>query len=136
MNSGIRSGDFARVLVALLGLLTATSCSTLGRATDPFSTGPEARAGRIEVTVQNLNFSDANFFAFRQGERIRLGSVTGKSDESFNLAWNFSLPLRFEAQLIGGQSCRVRDLMVDPGDELWVRIPTELSVTPCTVGKR
>jgi hypothetical protein len=24
---------------------------------------------------------------------------------------------------------------VDPGDELWIQIPTELSVTPCTVGK-
>ncbi len=52
------------------------------------------------------------------------------------MEWNVALPLHFEVQLIGGQSCRVREIMVDPGDELWVRIPGELSITPCRGSKR
>jgi len=136
MNIEIRNGTAARALFVLVGLLTATSCGTMARSADPFADGSRGGSGRLEVIVQNLNFGDANFFALRQGERIRLGSVTGKSDQSFNLAWNFSLPVRFEVQLVGGQNCRVRELMADPGDVLWVRIPSEVSITPCTVGKR
>lgn len=125
-----------RGLSTLVAILAAASCGVLGRAKDPYATGPDAGTGRIEVSVQNLNFNDAHFFAVRQGERIRLGYITGKSDESFNLDWDFAVPLSFEVQLVGGLACRVRDLVVDPGDLLWVRIPTEVSITPCTGGKR
>ena len=124
-----------RALVVLLGLLSAGACSTLGRSTDPFAEGPAAGIGQISVEVRNLNFNDANLFALRQGARIRMGSVTGKSDADFRLTWNFSLPLQFEAQLVGGRTCRVRSIIADPGDRLWIQIPSELSISPCTVGK-
>ena len=88
-----------------------------------------------DPNAKSINFNDANLFALRNGQRIRMGSVTGKSEEDFTLDWNFSLPLQFEAQLVGGRTCRVRSIMADPGDALWIQIPTELSITPCTVGK-
>ena len=131
------AGRAVRTMAVLLGLLSAGSClGKLGRAPDPFTTRPHAGTGAIEVEVQSLNFNDASIFAIRQGERIRLGTVTGKSDQTFTLDWNFALPLQFEAQLVGGRSCRVQELMVDPGDRLWLRIPVEVSITPCRVGKR
>ncbi len=116
--STVRAGHSARVLVVLLAALTAASCTgTPGRPTDPFTTGPRAGAGRIQVQVQNLNFNDASVYAIRRGQRIRLGTVTGKSDKNFTMDWNSAVPLRFEVQIIGGQDCRIRELMLAPGDE-------------------
>lgn len=135
--SKTRASPSAGVLSLLFAALAATSCAgNLGGQADPFTRGPRAGTGRIQVQVQNLNFNDANVYALRQGQRIRLGTVTGKSDKNFTMDWTFALPLQFEVQLIGGQSCRVREIMVDPGDELWVRIPSELSITPCRGSKR
>ena len=131
------AGHSARAMLVLLAALTAASCSgNVGRTSDPFTAGTRAGTGQIQVQIQNLNFNDANVYAIRQGQRIRLGTVTGKSDKDFTMDWSFALPLRFEIQLIGGQSCRVREIMVDPGDALWVRVPSELSITPCRGSKR
>jgi hypothetical protein len=87
------------------------------------------------VRVENQNFGDAVVHASRGGERVRLGGVTGKSEETFTMEWGFSLPLEFEINIVGGGRCLVRPLSVDPGDRVWVRIPTHLGASPCYSGK-
>ena len=121
-------------LVAALALLVgAAGCGTT-RALNPFAP-PSASETQIRVTIENQNFGDATIHALRGGERIRLGQVTGKSEQNFNVRWNFSLPMEFEIHIVGGQGCRVRPIPVDPGDRIWVRIPTELSLQACYSGK-
>lgn len=121
---------------ALLLLATA-SCRAPGRRIDnPFAApASREREGSIQVLVENQNFNDATVHAVRGGERIRLGEVTGKSEKSFTVRWNFSLPLEFDIHLIGGDGCGVRPMSVDPGDRVWVRIPTQVPQSPCYSGK-
>ncbi len=85
--------------------------------------------------MENLNFGDATVHALRGGERIRLGQVTGKSEKSFTIRWNFSVPLEFQVDLVGGEACGIQPMTVDPGDRIWVRIPTQVGPTPCYAGK-
>lgn len=107
-----------------------------GMAANPFApAGSRGNDGQVRVLVENHNFGDATIHALRGGERFRLGEVTGKSEKSFTVRWNFTLPMEFEVHLTGGGGCRVRAMTVDPGDRVWVRIPTEVSMSPCYSGK-
>lgn len=119
----------------LLALAAAavSSCGG-GRSLNPFAPAGE-REEEVRVSVENQNFGDATVYARRGGERIRLGSVTGKSDQTFTVKWRFSLPMEFDIQIIGGQGCRIRPLTVDPGDKVFVRIPVEVSTQACYSGK-
>lgn len=125
-----------RVLLILL-LPTAGGCfSRMGEARDPFSGTPSETEGRIRVEVQNLNFNDATIYAVRGGQEIRVGRLTGKTDERYNLSWAFTLPLQFRIDLVGGRRCSTIRIQVDPGDQLFVQIPSNVGVTPCRLIKR
>ena len=123
-------------MLAFLALFTTSSCvGGLAQRNDPFAGGPDAGVGQIRVEVRNLNSNDASFFAIRKGDRIRLGSIPGNSEGDFMLDWHFSLPLQFEAHMLGAFGCRAREITADPGDQLWVQIPALMAGTPCRVGK-
>jgi hypothetical protein len=125
-----------RGLLAGALFLLCTGCfGGLGRSRDPFHGGAEGGQGRISVRVENQNFGDAVVHASRGGERVRLGSVIGKSEETFIMEWRFSLSLEFEVNIVGGGRCLVTPLSVDPGDRIWVKIPTHLGASPCYSGK-
>lgn len=123
-----------RLAVAAFLVLLGTGCGSVSRVRNPFA-GGGGEEEQIRVRVENQNFNDATVHALRGGERIRLGEVTGKSDKSFTVRWNFSVPVEFEIHLVGGGSCVVRSFPVDPGDRIWVRIPTELYASICQAGK-
>lgn len=120
-----RPSPFAALVVPIL----LGACASAG---DPFS-GREA-AREIEIEVLNLNFSDATLHAVRIGQRIRLGTVTGKQSSTFTLDWPASLPLRIEIRLLGGQRCTTGELTVDPGDRLYLEIPVEIRGSPLCSG--
>lgn len=126
-----------RLAAAAALVLTLAACgSGAGRALNPFAPeGSRRNDGRVRVLIENQNFGDATVHALRGGERIRLGDVTGKSERSFTVRWNFSLPMEFEIHIVGGQGCRVRAMPVDPGDSVWVRIPTQVGMSACYSGK-
>ena len=106
--------------------LALTACAH--RAEAPFGGGAES----VEIEVRNDNFADATLHALRGGERIRLGIVTGHTARTFQLDWRFSQPLRIEIDLLAGGRCVTRDLQVDPGDELYLRIESQLgSMAAC-----
>ena len=122
-----------RITLAAFLLLATAGCGTKSRS--PFAGRAERGDEQSQVRIENHNFNDANVHALRGGERIRLGTATGKSDESFRVRWNVSLPLEFQISLVGGGSCRVRSMIVDPGDRVWVQIPSEISGSECIAGK-
>jgi len=120
-----------RLVCAALFALALTGCSR-AEAWNPFARGGR-RGGdeRVQVLVQNFNFNDATVHAVHGSERMRLGMVTGKTEKTFTVRWRFTLPMEFQIHLIGGLDCWVQPMSVDPGDRVWVRIPPELSATPC-----
>jgi len=122
--------------MALIALAPVGCIKSASRVDNPFApAGSREREGNIQVRVENLNFGDATVHALRGGERIRLGQVTGKSEKSFTVRWNFSLPLEFQVDLVGGGACGIQPMTVDPGDRIWVRIPPQLGSSPCYAGK-
>ena len=122
-----------RITLAVSLLLAAAGCGTKSRS--PF-TGPAERGSeQIQVRIENHNFNDATVHALRGGERIRLGTATGKTDEDFRVRWNSTFLIEFEISLVGGGSCRVRSMTVDPGDRVWVRIPNQIYGSDCISGK-
>ncbi|MDP2955498.1 MAG: hypothetical protein Q8N53_03685 [Longimicrobiales bacterium] len=132
----LRPRTLRAAALALLTLSLPACGKGPGRPTNPFApSGSRGNDGEVQVRVYNQNFGDATIHAVRGGQRFRLGEVTGKTEKSFTVRWNFSLPLEFEVHLTGGQGCRVRAMPVDPGDRVWVRIPTEVSMSPCYSGK-
>jgi len=92
---------FAGVLAAALAAGCATS-QTPDPATDPFDGGG---AGREDVllTVENNDFRDASIYALWNGVRRRVGSVTGKTSETFRMEWR-SEEIQLEIDFLGGGS--------------------------------
>ncbi len=124
---------FLRLAIVAGLVLVFTGCGAGARATrNPFAPrGSRGDDGTVQVLVDNQNFGDATVHAYRGSERFRLGQVTGKTERSFTVRWNFSLPMEFDIHLVGGGDCRVRAMAVDPGDQVRVRIPTQIDMSPC-----
>jgi hypothetical protein len=115
----------ARALVPVL-VLTGCSLAGGGASADPFSRPSQP----VTILVTNLNFNDATLWAVTRSERIRLGSVTGKTDRSFTVAARGADVWHVEIDLVGGEWCRTRDLAVDPGDVLDLQIALDVSRMP------
>lgn len=111
-----------RRLLQLSLLLALTSCATSagGRESrEAASHGDD----EIRIDILNHNFSDATIWAvIRESSRRRLGVVTGKTDETYVLEWDFTQPLRLEIDLLAGARCLTRPIDVDPGDILQLEI--------------
>ena len=122
------------LLGCVLALFLAGCFRGYGQPDNPFNESQGA-GGEISIRVDNQNFQDVTLYALRGGEPMRLGDIIGKSTGRFTVDWNFSLPLEFRAEMVGGGSCNIRSLNVDPGDRVWVRIPVNLGITPCESGK-
>ncbi len=101
----------------------------------PVSSGSSAE-DPIQVDVQNLNFNDVTIWAMRQGQRIRLGRVTGKTDQTFRIDWNVALPISFVIDVVGGRGCRTGQIGVDRDSKVWIAIPSNVGTQPCRIGRR
>ncbi len=115
-------------LVTLAAVALSTAACGSGRGpsgASPFNDGEAPTT--IQIQVRNLNFLDARLFAIRRGSRVRIGSITGKTDELFTLRWPFTDPLAIEIDLVGGGKCTTRSLMTDPGDLIELQIEGRLS---------
>ena len=87
---------------SLLVALGAIGCAT-APAEDPFEAA--GRRIRMRVDVANDNVADATIYAFRGLTRVRVGTVSGRSNGSFILDWPGELPLQFEISLFAGARC-------------------------------
>lgn len=122
--------------LAVVALVAATGCGAGSNVRNPFD-GSAARESesRLRVQIQNMNFNDITVFAVSSGQRVRLGSVTGKTDRDFRLAWNYANPISFEIDVVGGRGCGTQPLAVDPGARVWVQVPNQVGSTPCSSGR-
>jgi len=131
-----------RLLVAVSMVLATSACLQRGRpiGDDPFRGGSRGGGGgedsQLTVEVRNLNFNDISVFAFRRGERIRVGDITGKTDRTFQVPWAFSVPVQFRVEIVSGRSCTTRTVNGDPGAGIWIQVPADVGLSQCRVGRR
>lgn len=114
---------------ALAGVLvTAAACASASSDPgNPYSRDLDERR-EIRIEIQNHNFSDATVWALvRDGQRQRLGVVTGKTDSVFTIPWRFSELLRLEFDMVAGPRCTTENLSVDPGDSIEMQIGIEMA---------
>jgi len=90
----------------------------------------------IQIDIQNSNFNDVTIWAMRSGQRIRLGRVTGKTDQRFRIAWNAAIPISFSVDVVGGRGCRSNSLAVEPNARVWLVVPANMGLQPCQAGRR
>jgi len=134
---------FRPMIRALPLVLAAALAGCGGGATgghnpfDPNSIrGSSAAEDPIQIDVQNSNFNDVTIWAIRSGQRVRLGRVTGKTDQRFRIAWNAAVPIYFAIDEVGGRGCRTNSLSVEPNARVWIMIPANIGLQPCQAGRR
>lgn len=115
--------------IVVLATIAFASACVRGAAPSPFDAA-SGGDGSIQVEVHNFNWADASLYALRGAERIRMGVVTGKTDQTFEIAWPMTRPLRIEIDLLAGGRCVTRPLTVDPGDRISLHIRVDLYSDP------
>jgi len=110
-----------RTFGALLLLLSTAACG--GPRTGNVANTPAATTVRVE----NQSLLDLNIFALRDGDRVRLGSVSASSTQIFPIPSYLlfgATPLRFLADPIGGARTPVsQEVVVRPGEQAALTIP-------------
>ena len=89
----------------------------------------------MRMEARNLDCSGATSWAVHQGQRIRLGRVTGKTDAIFRIDWNLALPISFSIDVVGGRACTTSRILVDRNARVWIQVPSNVGVQPCRVGR-
>jgi len=128
----LRRRRLAVVIAGAALLVAVAACASRGKPTsgNPFAQG-QAERNEIQIHVVNLNFNDATVWALvKDVRRDRLGTVTGKSDATFTMAWTFPDAMRLEFDLIGGVRCITDAISVDPGDVLEMQISVDPTQDP------
>jgi hypothetical protein len=122
-TSASRRHAHARFLATLLTALAAGSCAGLsGGPQDPFG---GQQTPQVRIIVINNDFNDATLFARGNGERRRLGVVTGKTEASYVIPWRLSGPMQIEINILTAGSCTTSPLEVEPGDVLELQIMSD-----------
>jgi hypothetical protein len=110
------------LLVAAVLLLSTAGCKAIA----PGLFGEKRARPSIRIDVTNLNFQDATIHAVRNGERHRLGTVTGKGSASYTMEWRIPVPLQIEIDLLAGGRCTTRPVTVDPGERIQLQIEVDI----------
>lgn len=116
-----RIRPFVRAAYTLPLALLVVGCGALTGRQPSWGVGDESDE-RITVLVENQNFSDARIFARWNGERRRLGMVTGNTTETFTMPGR-SGNLRLEVDFVAGGSFVTQPLSVGPGERVRFQIP-------------
>ncbi len=107
--------------IALAATLAAGACASAG-------TTPENRQPATTLRVENQRTLDVNVYVVRSGQRLRLGTATALTTETFTIPASVVTPgvtLQFLADPIGQVSTSVsEEVMVDPGDEITLVVPS------------
>jgi hypothetical protein len=128
-------------LASALSLVCALAACGGGRAAanpfDPSSvSGGTGAEEPIRIEVQNLAFNEAAIWAIRQGQRVRVGRVGGKSEDEFQIMWNTAFPISFYVDTTGGRTCRTQQVSVDRNARVWLTIPSNIGMQACRIGRR
>lgn len=131
-----RVGPANRVVSALARTAVLLASLACGAARHPVDTAPVSSAPtddstaavppRATVRVENQRYLNVDVYAVYEGQRVRLGTVTGESTQVFALPTAYVDPaksIRILALPVGGNAVPIsEEVHVYPGDELNVVI--------------
>jgi hypothetical protein len=107
---------------ALLAILFLPACA-LSRGSSPFEgSGP----GEIQVVVQNNNYLDGTVYLTRDGTRMRLGTVIGKTDQTFTVEWAPNQMMVLRVDFVAGGACQTRPLQMEPGQRYTLELQPDI----------
>ena len=124
----------SRILLVVALLLGAGGCSAAG-IPNPFDRASR-EGGRLRIEVSNLNFNDATLHALTGGTRLRLGTVTGKSDTRYTIDWPISRDLWIEVDLVGEGVFTTNAVSAQPGTMVQLFIESDSRRTRLIHGTR
>ena len=105
--------------VKILGLVfwvsAAFACG--GRSGSGAPVRPADEREEISVEIQNQNFYQATVYAYRPGNRTRLGIVESQGTRSFDFVWTTG-DLRFLIDFLANGCILSEPMAVDRGDDL------------------
>jgi hypothetical protein len=106
-------------LLAVSLPLVVAVCSAFREDTppSPFENGGNVPQN-IQITVDNQDWRDATLYVDWNGVRQRVGSVLGKTTQTFSTPWREYM-VRLDVDFVGGGGMAPRDpIQVQPGDHL------------------
>ena len=109
----------ARLLVVPFAALVA-ACASSGPV--PIFSREAGQGENVTIVADNQNFLDATIYAIWGGSRDRIGMVTGKSSQTFEVPLRGS-DLQLQIDLIGSGSMTTDRIGVFQGDHVEVVIP-------------
>lgn len=125
--------SFPRLAGALAPVALLAGCALVpfGRSENVFG----ADEGPVTIHVKNNNFQDATLWLVTRGNRVHLGTVTGKLEKSFITPVTTPADVwHVEIDLVGGEWCQTEPLDVDPGAVLDLLIAVDLRNQPGCYG--
>ena len=129
-TGGPSSGEPSRWTPALLRLgtvlmlMVVTGCAA-GTRPDPMA-GRGGGASTIQLRVTTLGFNDATLTALTTGSRSRLGVVSGKANQTFNIPWSGLQELRVQISVLAGGDYTTPSVTVNPGERVELLIQENL----------
>jgi len=81
----------------------------------------------LEITVRNQQLDEARVWLWVDGQRERLGSVRGNTNETFFFPMDGIRTVHMEFDLVLGAHCVTTNVSLGPGDEIEATIPSILS---------
>ena len=106
-----------KILGPVFWVFAAFACAGGSGTGVPTSSVRPMEKEKVSVEVQNQNFYQATVYAYRAGNRARLGVVESQSTRSFEFMW-ITGDLRFLIDFFANGCILTDPLPVDRGDEL------------------
>ena len=117
-----RATRFLMVPVALIAAAIAGCAHGANGARPQFVRHP-GQGEQVTITTDNQNFLDADVYAVWNGTRDRIGMVTGKTTQTFNVNWR-APDMQMEVHLISGGNMTTDHISVFQGDNVDLVIPS------------
>jgi hypothetical protein len=108
------TGMIRSIRIASMAFLMLSIEACVGTSGPSPAPQPELDPAGLTVEVENQNFSDATIYAFNNGQRLRLGRVTGKTTETFKFRW-YQNELQMVIDFTGGGLIVSEKQVVYPG---------------------
>ena len=83
--------------------------------------------GTVHVEVENLSFYDATVYLLGSPGYRRLGMVHGRTEQTFVARLRVTAGVRVKVRLLADGSFTTETMYANPGETLWLIIPSGLS---------
>ena len=125
--AGVHRGALLCMRVMLVAAATTFGVACAARAGEGNPAIAPGLEDQIEIRIINNNFSDARMYAVHPRGREYIGMLTGKTEANYTLDWDISQTLSIEISLLAGGTCTTEELIVDPGEALFLSIDSTLA---------